>query len=74
MRLERQVDSTGAPAVSRVNFKQQSSAIFARLTLVNKEMPPLLQGEGISKPCSYVFTPDRQCCRKNKNTKTEECS
>lgn len=68
MRLKCKVDFTGAPAVSRVNCKHQSSEIFARLTLVNKEMPLLLQREGISKPCSYVFIPDRQCCRKNKNT------
>lgn len=44
MELEYKADSTGAPAVSRVNCKQQSSDIFARLTMVNEEMPQLLQG------------------------------
>lgn len=37
------MDSTGAPALSRVNFKQQSSEIFVRLTSVNEKMPQLLQ-------------------------------
>lgn len=36
-------DSTGTPAVSMANFKQQSLEIFVGLTLV-QEMPRLLQG------------------------------
>lgn len=39
----------------------KAQKFFARLTLVNKDMPLLLQGEGISKACSYVLIPERQC-------------
>lgn len=76
MELVCKVDSSGAPALSKVNYKQQSSEIFVRLTSVNGEMPQLLHGmrHFTLQRCFYstIILTDRPA--EIKITKREECS
>lgn len=76
MELVCEVDSTGVPALSRVNYKQQSSEIFERLTSVNEEMPQLLQGMRYFtlQLCFYSTLFWTDSAAEIKITKREECS